>query len=89
MAVVADDGSAASFHERSLPVGYDLMPRHEYQFTGRPLPDGWSIVSGRSAPSFGEPGGAQQVEFRDDDNAIVPIDQLIGAGIVRRTDPPN
>jgi Tuberculosis necrotizing toxin len=76
------DGQPASLEERGLPYTNVEDARHDYSFTGKALPEGWTIHVSEAAPAFGHDGGAIQVQVMDARNNKVPVEDLIAGGLV-------
>ncbi|MGL4339900.1 MAG: glycohydrolase toxin TNT-related protein [Rhodoglobus sp.] len=73
------EGKPSSFEERSLPVRSLSEQLRTYQLTSY-LPEGWSIATSILAPAFGQPGGAQQVQFFNRFRQPQSINTMIEAG---------
>lgn len=62
-----EDGVPASFEERSLrPISVNDY-YYQYEFTEVPLPEGWTIKSGKAAAWNQQPGGATQLQVMKND----------------------
>ena len=79
---VQPNGAAPSFAERSLPIESMGKEYHQYNFSGT-LEPGWRIEVSEVAPAFGQPGGAKQVRFYNEQGVIVPINRLPEGMLVR------
>ena len=51
------------FGQRALPPDSMQKPYHTYEVTGNPLPDGWSIQRGPTAPWFEQEGLGEQIKI--------------------------
>ena len=85
---VIEDGRPASFEERSLRP--DSVNDHYYQYecTEDPLPEGWTIKSGKAAPWGQQPGGATQLQIVDQNGEAVPVSRLIKEHILKGKESP-
>lgn len=59
---------------------------HVYAGTGKQLDSQWVRITGRVAPAFGQPGGAQQsiVVLKNNKQQLVPIEHLVDLGYLRK-----
>ena len=62
-----EDGVPASFEERSLRPTSVNDYYYQYEFTEVPLPEGWTIKSGKAAAWNQQPGGATQLQVMKND----------------------
>ena len=61
-----EDGVPASFEERSLRPTSVNDYYYQYEFAEAPLPEGWTIRSGKAAAWNQQPGGATQLQVMKD-----------------------
>lgn len=78
-----EDGTPASFEERSLQPSSVNDYYYQYEFTGEQLPEGWTIKSGKVAGWGQQPGGATQLQVLGDDGKPVSVDRLLQEGILK------
>ena len=83
-----EDGRPASFEERSLRPDSVNDHYYQYEFTGDPLPEGWTIKSGKAAPWGQQPGGATQLQIVDQNGEAVPVSRLIKEHILKGKESP-
>ncbi|WP_353961421.1 TNT domain-containing protein [Mycolicibacterium tokaiense] len=79
---VREDGVAASFEARGLPIDSLELDYHAYELTGS-MPEGWTVEISQVAPAFGREGGSLQVLIFDSVGRKVSVDQLERAGVLR------
>ena len=85
---VIEDGHPASFEERSLRPDSVNDHYYQYEFTEAPLPEGWTIKSGKAAPWGQQPGGATQLQVIKDDGKAASITDLLEKGILKGKESP-
>ena len=85
---VIEDGHPASFEERSLRPDSVNDHYYQYEFTEDPLPEGWTIKSGKAAPWGQQPGGATQLQVIKDDGKAASITDLLKEGILKGKESP-
>ena len=85
---VIEDGRPASFEERSLHPESVNDHYYQYEFTGDPLPEGWTIKSGKAAPWGQQPGGATQLQIVDQNGEAVPVSRLVKDHILKGKESP-
>lgn len=85
---VIEDGRPASFEERSLRPDSVNDHYYQYEFTEDPLPEGWTIKSGKAAPWGQQPGGATQLQIVDQNGEAVPVSRLIKEHILKGKESP-
>ena len=85
---VIEDGRPASFEERSLRPDSVNDHYYQYEFTEDPLPEGWTIKSGKAAPWGQQPGGATQLQIVDQNGEAVPVSRLIKDHILKGKESP-
>ena len=83
-----EDGHPASFEERSLRPDSVNDHYYQYEFTENPLPEGWTIKSGKVAPWGQQPGGATQLQIFDQNGEAVPVSRLIKYHILKGKERP-
>lgn len=83
-----EDGTPASFEERSLQPTSVNDYYYQYEFTGEQLPEGWTIKSGKVAGWGQQPGGATQLQVLGDDGKPVSVQDLLDKGVLRGKDQP-
>lgn len=83
-----EDGTPASFEERSLQPSSVNDYYYQYEFTGEQLPEGWTIKSGKVAGWGQQPGGATQLQVLGDDGKPVSVQDLLDKGVLRGKDQP-
>ena len=83
-----ENGKPAPCETRSLQPGAAHDAYYQYTMTGKELPDGWKITTGRAAPWDQQPGGARQLQFIRDDGKPASISDLLDRGILRGKDKP-
>lgn len=83
-----EDGHPASFEERSLRPDSVNDHYYQYEFTENPLPEGWTIKSGKVAPWGQQPGGATQLQVVDQNGEAVPVSRLIKDHILKGKENP-
>lgn len=83
-----EDGTPASFEERSLQPTSVNDYYYQYEFTGEQLPEGWTIKSGKVAGWGQQPGGATQLQVLADDGKPVSVNRLLQEGILKGKDKP-
>lgn len=83
-----EDGHPASFEERSLRPDSVNDHYYQYEFTENPLPEGWTIKSGKVAPWGQQPGGATQLQVVDQNGEAVPVSRLIKDHILKGKEHP-
>ena len=83
-----EDGTPASFEERSLQPTSVNDYYYQYEFTGEQLPEGWTIKSGKVAGWGQQPGGATQLQVLGDDGKPVSVNRLLQEGILKGKDKP-
>ena len=83
-----EDGHPASFEERSLRPDSVNDHYYQYEFTKNPLPEGWTIKSGKVAPWGQQPGGATQLQIVDQNGEAVPVSRLIKDHILKGKENP-
>lgn len=85
---VIEDGHPASFEERSLRPDSVNDHYYQYEFTEDPLPEGWTIKSGKAAPWGQQPGGATQLQVIKDNGKAASITDLLEKGILKGKESP-
>ncbi len=85
---VIEDGRPASFEERSLRPDSVNDHYYQYEFTEDPLPEGWTIKSGKAAPWGQQPGGATQLQVIKDNGKAASITDLLKEGILKGKESP-
>ena len=85
---VIEDGHPASFEDRSLRPDSVNDHYYQYEFTEDPLPEGWTIKSGKAAPWGQQPGGATQLQVIKDDGKAASITDLLEKGILKGKESP-
>ena len=85
---VIEDGHPASFEERSLRPDSVNDHYYQYEFTEDPLPEGWTIKSGKAAPWGQQPGGATQLQVIKDNGKAASITDLLKEGILKGKENP-
>lgn len=85
---VIEEGHPASFEERSLRPESVNDHYYQYEFTGDPLPEGWTIKSGKAAPWGQQPGGATQLQVIKDNGKAASITDLLEKGILKGKESP-
>lgn len=83
-----EDGHPASFEERSLRPDSVNDHYYQYEFTENPLPEGWTIKSGKVAPWGQQPGGATQLQVIKDDGSFASVNDLIKHKILKGKEHP-
>lgn len=83
-----EDGHPASFEERSLRPDSVNDHYYQYEFTEDPLPEGWTIKSGKAAPWGQQPGGATQLQVIKDNGKAASITDLLEKGILKGKESP-
>ena len=83
-----EDGVPASFEERSLRPTSVNDYYYQYEFTGDPLPEGWTIKSGKAAAWNQQPGGATQLQIVDHNGEAVPVSRLVKDHILKGKESP-
>ena len=83
-----DDGVPASFEERSLRPTSVNDYYYQYEFTEAPLPEGWTIKSGKAAAWNQQPGGAAQLQVMKSDGEPASVQELLANGILKGKDKP-
>lgn len=83
-----EDGVPASFEERSLRPTSVNDYYYQYEFTGDPLPEGWTIKSGKAAAWNQQPGGATQLQVMKDNGEPASVEELLANGILKGKDKP-
>lgn len=78
-----EDGTPASFEERSLQPTSVNDYYYQYEFTGEQLPEGWTIKSGKVAGWGQQPGGATQLQVLQADGKPVSVQDLLDKGVLR------
>lgn len=81
-------GKPASFEERSLLPTSVNDYYYQYEFTEAPMPDGWTIKSGKVAPWGQQPGGATQLQVIKDNGKAASITELLEKGILKGKESP-
>ena len=64
------------------------LPYYQYEFTENPLPEGWTIKSGKVAPWGQQPGGATQLQVITDDGSFASVNDLIKHKILKGKEHP-
>ena len=82
------DGVPASFEERSLRPTSVNDYYYQYEFTEAPLPEGWTIKSGKAAAWNQQPGGAAQLQVMKSDGGPASVQELLANGILKGKDKP-
>lgn len=82
------DGVPASFEERSLLPTSVNDYYYQYEFTEAPMPDGWTIKSGKAAAWNQQPGGATQLQVIKDNGKAASITELLEKGILKGKESP-
>ena len=85
---VIEDGVPASFEERSLRPTSVNDYYYQYEFTEDPLPEGWTIKSGKAAAWNQQPGGATQLQVMKSNGEPASIQDLLANGILKGKDEP-
>jgi len=75
---VEEQGRAAPWPQRSLPVG-GLGAGHSEYVIGD-WPEGWQLTTGITAAWFGQPGGGKRVWFYDPSGSRLNVRRLINMG---------
>lgn len=83
-----EDGVPASFEERSLRPTSVNDYYYQYEFAEAPLPEGWTIRSGKAAAWNQQPGGATQLQVMKDDGEPASVQELLANGILKGKDKP-
>ena len=83
-----EDGVPASFEERSLRPTSVNDYYYQYEFTEAPLPEGWTIRSGKAAAWNQQPGGAAQLQVMKSDGGPASVQELLANGILKGKDKP-
>ena len=83
-----EGGKPASFEERSLLPTSVNDYYYQYEFTEAPMPDGWTIKSGKVAPWGQQPGGATQLQVIKDNGKAASITDLLKEGILKGKENP-
>lgn len=83
-----EDGIPASFEERSLRPTSVNDYYYQYEFTEAPLPEGWTIKSGKAAAWNQQPGGAAQLQVMKSDGEPASVQELLANGILKGKDKP-
>ena len=83
-----EDGRPASFEERALRPDSVNDHYYQYEFTKKPLPEGWTIKSGKVAPWGQQPGGATQLQVIKDNGKAASITELLEKGILKGKESP-
>ena len=83
-----EDGVPASFEERSLRPTSVNDYYYQYEFTEAPLPEGWTIKSGKAAAWNQQPGGAAQLQVMKSDGEPASVQELLANGILKGKDKP-
>lgn len=83
-----EDGVPASFEERSLRPTSVNDYYYQYEFTEAPLPEGWTIKSGKAAAWNQQPGGATQLQVMKNDGKPASVQELLANGILKGKDKP-
>ena len=83
-----EDGVPASFEERSLRPTSVNDYYYQYEFTEAPLPEGWTIRSGKAAAWNQQPGGAAQLHVMKSDGGPASVQELLANGILKGKDKP-
>lgn len=83
-----EDGVPASFEERSLRPTSVNDYYYQYEFTETPLPEGWTIKSGKAAAWNQQPGGATQLQVMKNDGKPASVQELLANGILKGKDKP-
>ena len=83
-----EDGVPASFEERSLRPTSVNDYYYQYEFTEAPLPEGWTIKSGKAAAWNQQPGGATQLQVMKNDGKPASVQDLLANGILKGKDEP-
>jgi hypothetical protein len=78
-----EDGTPASFEERSLQPTSVNDYYYQYEFTGEQLPEGWTIKSGKVAGWGQQPGGATQLQVLGEDGKPVSVNRLLQERILK------
>lgn len=85
---VIEDGVPASFEERSLRPTSVNDYYYQYEFAEAPLPEGWTIRSGKAAAWNQQPGGATQLQVMKDNGEPASVEELLANGILKGKDKP-
>ena len=85
---VIEDGVPASFEERSLRPTSVNDYYYQYEFAEAPLPEGWTIRSGKAAAGNQQPGGATQLQVMKDNGEPASVEELLANGILKGKDKP-
>lgn len=83
-----EDGVPASFEERSFRPTSVNDYYYQYEFTEAPLPEGWTIKSGKAAAWNQQPGGAAQLQVMKSDGEPASVQELLANGILKGKDKP-
>lgn len=83
-----EDGVPASFEERSLRPTSVNDYYYQYEFAEAPLPEGWTIRSGKAAAWNQQPGGATQLQVMKDNGEPASVEELLANGILKGKDKP-
>lgn len=83
-----EDGVPASFEERSLRPTSVNDYYYQYEFTEAPLPEGWTIKSGKAAAWNQQPGGAAQLQVMKSDGEPASVQELLANGILKGKEKP-
>mgnify|MGYP000843596645 FL=1 len=83
-----EDGVPASFEERSLRPTSVNDYYYQYEFTEAPLPEGWTIRSGKAAAWNQQPGGAAQLQVMKSDGEPASVQEILANGILKGKDKP-
>lgn len=83
-----EDGVPASFEERSLRPTSVNDYYYQYEFAEAPLPEGWTIRSGKAAAWNQQPGGATQLQVMKDNGEPASAEELLANGILKGKDKP-
>lgn len=83
-----EDGRPASFEERALRPDSVNDHYYQYEFTKKPLPEGWTIKSGKVAPWGQQPGGATQLQVFKGDGSVATVEDLLEKGILKGKESP-
>ena len=83
-----EGGKPASFEERSLLPTSVNDYYYQYEFTEAPLPEGWTIKSGKAAAWNQQPGGAAQLQVMKSDGEPASVQELLANGILKGKDKP-
>ena len=83
-----EEGVPASFEERSLRPTSVNDYYYQYEFAEAPLPEGWTIRSGKAAAWNQQPGGATQLQVMKDNGEPASVEELLANGILKGKDKP-